>query len=296
MHEAIIDAIGMSGPGSDARYTWRPIPFRANTCADAFSCSGLGAGGPLIVPGYGVELSLKSTEYNAQDDNADKTGGENWDGDHRASNPQKLEISLDSFENIGKHVLEMIAASDDVLDSLQGITGDFPSMVDAIAQVPVSEETSKAVEWLAPKVMPDAKLLLINGVAMDSQDMSWHGILEAIRVESEFMETLHALGISPDVVPALVAKRAAKGAATADIRLDYRPTEEIFWLSDVEEDFMFEGMSSDINDHLSVDVMGQRQMVRRNLFTGIMLIDVSTRAGPPLRLPRPAAWYDRASR
>ena len=279
MHEAIIGAVGTSGAGSDATYMWRPIPFRATACGGDLSCAGLGAGGPLIIPGYGVELALKSTEYNAQDDSADKAGDKGPDGGQRASNPEKLEIRLSSFENIGKHVLEKISGTDDALGVLEDITGDFPSIVDAMAEVPVSEETSEAVEWLASKVVPDAKLLLINGVAMDSQDMSWHGILETLRAESEFMETLHELGISPDVVPALVTKRVTKGSDATDIRLDYRPTDEVLWLSDVEEDEMFEGMSSDINDYLRKDFMGQRQMVRRNLFTGIMLVDPSTRAG-----------------
>ncbi len=279
MHKAIIGAVSTSGAGSGPTYMWRPIPFRENSCGDASSCSGLGAGGPVIVPGYGVELALKSTEYNAQDESADKGGSKDSNGGRLASNPQKLEIRLNDFENIGKHVLEKIAGTDDGLGMLKDITGDFPSMVDAIAELPVSDETSEAVEWLASKVVPDAKLLLINGVAMNTQDMSWHGILETVRVESEFMETLHELGISSDVVPALVAKRATKGADATDIRLDYRPTDEVFWLSDVEKDVMFEGMSSDINDYLKADFMGQRQMVRRNLFTGIMMIDPSTRAG-----------------
>ncbi len=279
MHEAIIGAFGTSGAGRDATYMWRPIPFRTNACGDYSSCGRLGAGGTLIVPGYGVELALKSTEYNAQDDGGDKAGDQGLDGGQRASNPEKVEISLNSFEDIGKHVLQKIARTDDALKLLVGITGNFPSMVDAIAEVPVSEETNKAVDWLASKVLPDAKLLLINGVAMDLQDMSWHGILETVRVESEFMETLHELGISPDVVPALVAKRATKNADATDVRLDYRPTGEVLWLSDVEGDLMYEGMSSDISDFLKTDFMGQREMVRKNLFTGIMLIDPSSRAG-----------------
>ena len=276
MHEAIL---GSLAPGDDVTYMWRPIPFRSGACKDESSCSRLGAGGPLVVPGYGVELALKSTEYNAQDDRSEDTRGESNSDEQLASNPKKLEIRMSSFDDIGKHVLEKVAASDDGLNVLERITGDFPSMVDAISEVPVSESTKESVEMLASRVAPEAKLLLINGVAMNSQDLSWHGILEKIRVESEFMETLHTLGISREMVPTLVAKRVTKGGDAGDYRIGYRPTEEVLWLSDVEKDPVFESLSSDLSDFLEVDFMGQRQPVRRNLFTAIMLIDPSTRAG-----------------
>lgn len=39
----------------------------ATSCA-AMPCATYGAGGPLLLPGYGVEAALKNTEYNAMDD------------------------------------------------------------------------------------------------------------------------------------------------------------------------------------------------------------------------------------
>jgi len=278
MHGAIVRAIGAQD-SYHILYVWRPIPFRPGACEDVSSCSTLGAGGPLVIPGYGVELALKSTEYNAQDAKARESGAEV--STVELTNPDKLEIRLDDFADIGKHVLEKIAASDDGLGTLKAISEDFPNMVDAIAEVPLSEGTTEAVERLAASVVQDAKLLIINGVAMDPQDVSWHEILETIRTESEFMQALHDIGVSSEAVSALVAKRVAKRAGAVDFRLDYRAAVggEVLWMNDIETDPMFVDAPSELQTMLEVDFMGQRPPVRRNVFTGVMLVDVSTRAG-----------------
>lgn len=293
MHKAIVDAIGKGTSGTKRNYpgiayVWRPIPYRAGACKGGdgithSSCSTLGAGGPLTIPGYGVELALKSTEYNAQDD-ATQRNREKDDsaGKTILSNPEKLDIRLGNFSDIGKHVLEKVAAAEDGLRTLKAITEDFPSIVDEIADVTVSKGTAEAVESLANSVMPDAKLLVINGAAMNPQDLSWHGILEKVRTESEFMQALHDLGINIETVSALVTRRVVKSADAGDVRLDYRATisaDEVLWLSDVETDPMFAGVPTELHSMLEMDFMGQRSPVRRNLFTGVMLVDVSTRAG-----------------
>lgn len=53
-------------------YAWRPVlGGSGSACAAAdevHPCTRLGTEGPLVLPGYGVELALKNMEYNAQDD------------------------------------------------------------------------------------------------------------------------------------------------------------------------------------------------------------------------------------
>lgn len=43
-------------------------PVLAEGCAAGRSCLGLGSGGGLPLPGFGVELAIKNMEYSALDD------------------------------------------------------------------------------------------------------------------------------------------------------------------------------------------------------------------------------------
>lgn len=47
-------------------YVYRPV--LAEGCLAGESCVGLGSGGGLPLPGFGVELAIKNMEYSALDD------------------------------------------------------------------------------------------------------------------------------------------------------------------------------------------------------------------------------------
>jgi UDP-glucose:glycoprotein glucosyltransferase len=285
MHRAIVDIVGS---GANVTYLWRPIPLRQGRCGNVASCSALGAGGDLTIPGYGVELALKSTEYSAMDDgNAEElslTDGRTdaSDGKHHAegTNIERLRIRTDSFKDIGKHVVEKVSTSNDPLGTILSISEDFPSMADTIADATITRDTEEAVMKLSSMVVPDAKLLMINGAGLNTKDMNFYGIIQKIRSESEFLKIVHDIGIQPEAVPSLIATRAKGGTSGTDFRLNYRPADnQIFWLSDVEQDPIFANLPATLEEMLETDFMGQRQMIRRNVFTGIIFVDMSTRSG-----------------
>lgn len=47
-------------------YVYRPVLLEG--CASGGTCLELGTGGPLQLPGFGVELAIKNMEYSALDD------------------------------------------------------------------------------------------------------------------------------------------------------------------------------------------------------------------------------------
>lgn len=69
-------AAGTAAPPRLA-YAWRPL-LDAAACGSAGSgvhaCVALGSEGPLVLPGYGVEMALKNMEYKAEDEGK-KVGG-----------------------------------------------------------------------------------------------------------------------------------------------------------------------------------------------------------------------------
>lgn len=64
----------MQGGAAGLRYVYRPVLLAScgtaslGGGAEAGACDGLGAEGPLVLPGFGVEAVLKNMEYSAMDD------------------------------------------------------------------------------------------------------------------------------------------------------------------------------------------------------------------------------------
>ena len=64
----------MQGGATGLRYVYRPVLLASCGTAshgggtEAGACDGLGAEGPLVLPGFGVEAVLKNMEYSAMDD------------------------------------------------------------------------------------------------------------------------------------------------------------------------------------------------------------------------------------
>ena len=131
MHDAIVAS---AEKRKNVTYIWRPIPYRKEVCLDTSSCSSLGAGDSLTIPGYGVELAIKNMEYNARDDSS-STSRDSKSNESETTNIEKLEISVSDFSKIGVQTLEKVLRADDWLEMLQEVTQNFPSMVDTISTV-----------------------------------------------------------------------------------------------------------------------------------------------------------------
>ena len=280
MHDAIVASIGKH---RGVTYMWRPIPFRKDVCVDGSSCSTLGTGDGLTIPGYGVELAIKNMEYNARDDSSSSSSSSSHsakDNETETTNIDKLEISVSDFSNIGVQAVEKILNADDGLEMLQEVAQNFPSMVDMISSVDYSDNVYAGLQKLSSYVMPGAQIMMINGVAVNLQDVSWHELLVTLRRESEFVTKIHDLGIDSSHVSKIYSLRSNDdGRGDGEFRLDFQPTDSVFWMNDIEKDEAFQGLPKNLQHMLQPSFFGQPPAVRRNVITAFLIIDVGSRGG-----------------
>lgn len=276
MHDAIVAVIEKH---ENITYIWRPIPLKTNVCGDLSSCSSLGAIGNLTIPGYGVELAIKNMEYNARDDSSAGSHATK-DSKGEMTNIERLEITVSDFADIGVRTVAKILGAEDGLGMLQEVSQNFPSLVDSISTVEYSDKLYSGVKKLASYVMPGAEIMVINGVSVNLQDLSWHELLETLRHESEFVTKLHDLGISSNDVTSIYMLRSRDGrSGQGEFRLDFQPRESVFWMNNMEKDEVFSGLPSRLQQMLQPSFFGQPPAIRRNIITAFVIIDVGSRGG-----------------
>ncbi len=276
MHDAIVAS---AEKRKNVTYIWRPIPYRKEVCLDTSSCSSLGAGDSLTIPGYGVELAIKNMEYNARDDSS-STSRDSKSNESETTNIEKLEISVSDFSKIGVQTVEKVLRADDWLEMLQEVTQNFPSMVDTISTVEYSDKTYVGLKKLSSYVMSGAQIMQINGMGVDLQDMSWHELLETLRHESDFVTKLHNLGVPSSSVGKLYKLRSNDDRnVQGEFRLDFQPTESVFWMNNLEKDEEFRGLPRGLQHMLQPSFFGQAPAIRRNVLTAFLVVDVGSRGG-----------------
>jgi UDP-glucose:glycoprotein glucosyltransferase len=283
MHDSIVKSIESSQ--MHVLYVWRPISYNDTLCA-GMSCSTLGVEGDLTIPGYGVELAIKNMEYNARDDSSssetENDGVKNTaDSSVETSVPDNEEKGGFDMERLGLQAVEMIFEARNSLVSLRNVSQNFPNLIDIISKTKVSDKVSRGIDQLSRYLAPEAKFLLINGISVDLENLNWHSLIDIVRKESHLVSKLQDLGLPAQVIPDVIRMRGDTddSAGKDEFRLDFNPSKNLFWISDVEKDEAFEGLPTRLNYLLQPAFMGQAPAVKRNVFTMFLIIDVGTRGG-----------------
>ena len=207
---------------------------------------------PLVLSGYGVELSLKRTDYIVIDDRG-KRNEEVNDESHAANTEdislQKEEINdlkpLSSSEllQLGMKASSFILASEDPFTTLLKVSQDFPIYSSAISKFEVSAEF--VVEHRANReyFLPSgSNMIWINGMQIEARQMDAFALLDQLRHERQLIGNIKDIGLSAPEAISLVSHAAIAGSKVAGeaLRYDYRDNLEggnvIIWLNDIEKD------------------------------------------------------------
>lgn len=166
--------------------------------------------------GYGVGLDLKKMDYLALDDRFAKTAGKN----HRSETTDEEEVTVDpiaklieaypenetvsdtqlteaEFTAIGPQAVQLIADSDDPLETWITLSQNFPKYAKSIPRRVVANQS--IVDELASngqQVQPGMSVMWINGAMLDGKDTEPLGLLRQLRKERGVMQSLTSLGLS----------------------------------------------------------------------------------------------------
>ena len=247
----------------------------------------------LSVNGYGVELTLKRTDYIVIDDRdtgSDKATG----GDAQKLLKSNSELVLDEEEEVAdikpleKSELSPLAVkaasfvmqSDSPFDTLLKLTQDFPKYSTKLGKHNVSKEFLAEHEYNRQLlVATGANVLWMNGVQLVDRQVQPFGLVDMLRRERKLINGALDLGLTGQQALSLLGHdevAAAKATEEEPRRFDWRDESEggrvIIWLNNIEKDKRYAEYAPSVWALLQHYGQGLPQ-VRKDLFNLVVPVD-----------------------
>jgi UDP-glucose:glycoprotein glucosyltransferase len=240
---------------------------------------------PLTVNGYGVELSLKRTDYIVIDDRQASeatTGGDAQkvilDEDEEITDIKPLEKS--DLSSLGMKAASFVLQSDAPFDTLLKLTQDFPKYSTSIVAHNVSEEFEAEHQANRMEMVPaGANVLWMNGVQLIDRQIQPFALADMLRKERTLINGVLDLGLTGQEAVALLGHdevaqaKAEPGATRFDWRDEIEEGKVIIWLNNMEKDKRYEGFSKSLRTLLQPTMPGQLPHIRRDMFNLIVPVD-----------------------
>ncbi|KAJ5933375.1 hypothetical protein N7454_005704 [Penicillium verhagenii] len=244
---------------------------------------------PLFVPGYGVELALKRTDYIVIDDRDAELRGNNEDKlegsleELKEDSPDDLRpLSASEVSRLGWNTAAYVRDSENPLDTLIKLSQNFPKYSSAVAAHNASVPLKREVRANRARMIPaGANLMWINGVQIDQRQIDAFSLLDHLRSERKLIEKFQGLGFSAQDSVKLLSHPLLAEANADDLaqRYDYRDAldggEVIIWLNNLEKDSRYQEWPSDLQAYVQNAYPGQLPPVGRDLQNVVVPVDLS---------------------
>lgn len=242
---------------------------------------------PLILNAYGVELSLKRTDYIVIDD---RKAADSQLHDKRSegektqeSNEKDLRpLSKSELSTLGLNAASYVMSASNPLDTLVDVLQDFPKHSAEIAACNASKEFLKEYTANREAFLPAGyNIIWINGVQIDPRQFNAFSLLEHLRHERTLINSFRSIGVNAQEAVKLLSHPdiAQAQADTEAQRYDFRDTSEggnvIMWLNDLEKDKRYSGWSSKLSAFLQRVYPGQLPSVRRDLHSVVIPVNLA---------------------
>ncbi|KAL8873392.1 MAG: hypothetical protein Q9174_001135 [Haloplaca sp. 1 TL-2023] len=223
---------------------------------------------PLAINGYGVELSLKRTDYIVIDDRNDDTKENEKETPISDSEEVVLEaeeiadlkpLSSSELRGLGLKTASFVMSNDDPFDALIKISQDFPKHSSAITKRNVSTSLLTEHRHNRDVLLPAGyNVIWMNGMQIEARQMDAFALLERMRRERSLIGSLRDIGFSgSEAVQLLSHSSIAESKMDAEVqRYEYHDTAEGGQL-------------------LQRTFPGQLPTVRRNVHNAVLPLDLT---------------------
>lgn len=248
---------------------------------------------PLTVSGYGVELSLKRTDYIVIDDrdtDAGKVAADEsqkvigsdvvLDDEEEVKDIKPLEKS--ELSALGMKAASYIMKSDAPFETLLKLTQDFPKHSTSLGGQDVSSEFE--AEHLANReilVPTGMNVLWMNGLQLIDRQIQPFGLVDLLKRERKLINGVLDLGLTGEQAISLLghdqiaqAKSNDEEPRRFDWRDDIEDGEVIIWLNNIVKDKRYKDWSPSIWGLLQ-HFGGGLPQVRKDIFNLIVPLDFS---------------------
>lgn len=232
----------------------------------------------LRVPGYGVELHLKSTEYKVVDDvDAAPRAPRAADATDWELEPvPKAEVA-----GLGMRIAQAISSAPKPLELLQRLSQNFPSECHLYRNEKVTSAFRAAVETNQRRLQAGHTAVLVNGRHVNVENVNFFELLDIVTQEVRTVDALRSVpGLTPTAVRGLVVRNSqdpSRGAGGAPEQPHYDTRgAHVHYLNDVERDEHTRRWPPGLGNFLRQQWPGQPFLVRRNCFTVVVVADLTS--------------------
>ena len=226
---------------------------------------------PLSVNGYGVELALKRTDYividdrqsdaEAHEDNAaleeplsvDKQPDDTVLDDMNEDILDLKPLTAKELSGLGWKSASFIMASNDPLETLVKVAGDFPKFSSALSKRNASRGLYLEHLRNRDRFLPAGyNVVWMNGQQVQSREMDAFALLQQMRRERGIVGNLRSLGFTGTEAVQVLSHPAIADSKSesSSQRYDYRDHVEggrvIIWLNDIEKDNRYSTWPGDL--------------------------------------------------
>lgn len=206
----------------------------------------------LNVPGYGVELALKRTDYIVIDDRDDdmKTVSATPEKEVKFEDEELADLKpLSSSElfGLGLKASSFIMQSEDPLDTLVKLSQDFPKYSGAVASHNASADFIAEHNYNRAQLVPGGyNIWWMNGVQLIDRQVEALELLNMLRKERNLVNGVRDLGLSGQEAIQLLshtevaAVKADGNAPRFDWRDEIEGGQVIIWMNNIEKDKRYE--------------------------------------------------------
>ena len=208
----------------------------------------------LIIPGYGVELALKRTDYIVIDD---REGEEKQPEQAATETEVKFEdeeladlkpLSTSELFSLAVKASSFIMQSEKPFDTLVKLTQDFPKYSSAVASHNATEEFVGEHEYNRGLMVPAGyNVWWMNGVQLIERQIEALSLLDIMRKERKLINGVRDLGLTGSEAIQLLSHneistvKAENEPQRFDWRDDIEGGKTIIWMNDIEKDKRYEG-------------------------------------------------------
>ncbi|CAO3644351.1 unnamed protein product [Cunninghamella echinulata] len=262
---------------------------------------------PLYLSGYGVELTLKNTDYLVIDDRTTKENAEDKTKADSSSNPnQSLNynnkkgnqvlfesnqvptiepLTQDEIKPLGMQAAQFIVSSENPLSALTHLSQDFPKYGKKLTAIEVDKDLEQEISFNQHHyVQAGTNVLWVNGIKLEDDEVNPFFLSRALQREKSLLKSLVQLGGNRKQALELLSssiletdssnKEQETIQGVYDVR-DKSDEPSVIWWNDLETDSKYKQWSSDLTGLLRPTYPGQLRPIRRNLFNLIFVEDLA---------------------
>ncbi|GMH34056.1 hypothetical protein BSKO_01890 [Bryopsis sp. KO-2023] len=296
----------------DLLYIYRPILNQG--CSEEYldPCVEFGIGEDLALPGFGIEMALKSTEYSAVDEKEkekefEEGGGEESklgevDGfmfDRLVERKPHLEQELLTFrdhlvsmsdtdadlkvwemKDLGLQVSQRIIQASDPFSLMSEISQNFPSLAASLSRLNPDSDLRKHVRKNQKFLNSKLNLGFLNGVPFDINDFDLFDFLGKVRAEVKAVDQLQSIGLSSKAAREMLRLRSDDDSSKIeDIRYDVWPKASVTFFNNLESDSTYRAYHPSVEALLSPYYPRELHPIAKNLYTAVLIVDLGTKEG-----------------